>query len=208
MVTHATQLRFDSVRRDWAKRVLRIGGIIQVSFAGFWLVRGSLALGGPLGTALASALLATALAVLVYGLTATAGLTPRPRGTDAARLERSLTIATIIQLAASFVAPLVVIMLGRADLVLPSIAITIGPLLLWLDHRLCIPRFRWAGWALIVAPVLVALVINGSMLSAVVGIGAGALLFTTATIGFRELAHDPALHMARQHRRAANPAPL
>jgi hypothetical protein len=208
MVTHASQLEVESARRDWAMRVLRIGGVIQVSFAAFWLVRGSLAIGGLLGTALAAVLLAVAIAVLGYGLVATAGLAPRPRGGDAARLERAITIATVIQLSASFIAPFLVIALGHADLVLPSIAITIGPLLIWLDHRLSIPRFRSVGGALIVAPILVALVVSGSTLSAVVGIGAGALLLTTAVVGFRQLARDSVLHIARQLRPDAIPAPL
>jgi hypothetical protein len=33
----------------WSKRVRRIGGFIQVAFAAFWLVRGSLNIHGPLG---------------------------------------------------------------------------------------------------------------------------------------------------------------
>src|ERR1700682_4628332 len=140
MTTYASLPKASSARRAWAGRVLRIGGVIQACFAAFWLVRGSLAIAGPVGTALAAALVAVALGALVYGLAATAGLAPRPRGNDAARIEREVTIATIIQLAASFVAPFIVITLGRSDLVLPSIAITIGPLLLWLNHRLGIPR--------------------------------------------------------------------
>ena len=33
----------------WSRRVRRIGGFIQVAFAAFWLVRGSLAIGGRAG---------------------------------------------------------------------------------------------------------------------------------------------------------------
>jgi hypothetical protein len=144
MATFATQPSIDSARRAWALRVLRIGGVIQACFAAFWLVRGGLAIGGLGGTALAAVLLATAPAALVYGLWATAGLTPRPRGTDAARLERGVTIASVIQLVASFAAPFLVIMLGHSDLVVPSIVVTIGPLLLYLGYRLSIPRYRLA----------------------------------------------------------------
>lgn len=203
MANFATQASLDSARRAWALRVMRIGGGIQVCFAALWLTRGSLAIGGPVGTALAAVLLATALAALIYGLIATAGLTPRPRGTEAAHLERGVTIASIIQLAASFAAPFMVITLGYSDLVVPSIAITIGPLLLYLDYRLSIPRYRLAGWALILAPIGCALLISGAALSAVVGLVAGALLLVTAIIGFRQLTANTALHVARQQRRNA-----
>jgi hypothetical protein len=203
MATFATRPSIDSARRAWALRVLRIGGVIQACFAAFWLVRGGLALGGLGGTALAAVLLAAALAAVVYGLWATAGLTPRPLGTDAARLERGVTIASVIQLVASFAAPFLVITLGHADLVVPSIAITIGPLLLYLGYRLAIPRYRLTGWALTLSPVVCALVISGSALSAIVGLGAGALLFATAVAGFRELAANSVLHDARRQRRNA-----
>jgi hypothetical protein len=203
MANFATQASLDSARHAWALRVMRIGGVIQGSFAAFWLVRGSLAIGGLVGMALAAVLLAVALAALLYGLIATAGLAPRPRGADAARLERGVTIASIIQLAASFAAPFLVITLGYSDLVVPSIAVTIGPLLLYLDYRLSIPRYRLAGWALILAPVVFALLISGAALSAVVGLVAGALLLVTAIIGFRQLTTNAALHVARQQRRDA-----
>jgi hypothetical protein len=199
----ATRSSIVSARRAWALRVLRIGGVIQACFAAFWLVRGSLAIGGLAGTALAVALLAAALAALVYGLWATADLTPRPRGGEAAGVERGVTVASVIQLVASFAAPFIVIALGRSDLVVPSIAITIGPLLLYLGYRLSIPRYRLVGWALTLSPVVCALVISGSALSAFVGLGAGALLFTTAVAGFRELAGNSALHDARLQRRTA-----
>ena len=207
MATHNT-LQADTARRAWSRRVLRVGGLIQAGFAGFWLVRGSLAIGGILGTVLAAALLAASIAGIVYGVVATSGLTPRPRDSDGLRIEREVTIASVIQLVASFVAPFAVIALGHPDLVVPSIAVTIGPLLLWLDHRLEIPRFRAIGWALTVAPILVALVVSGSALSAVVGLGAGALLFATAITGFRQLAHDVTLNGSGQERRDAKLAEL
>src|ERR1700688_2597827 len=207
MATHIT-LRADTARRAWSRRVLRIGGLIQAGFAGFWLVRGSLAIGGLVGTLLAAAVLACSIALIVYGVAATSGLTPRPRDADGIRSERQVTIASIIQLVASFAAPFAVIVLGHPDLVVPSIAVTIGPLLLWLDYRLDIPRFRVVGWALTVAPIVLALVVSGSALSAVVGLGAGALLFATALAGFRQLAYDVSLRGARQQRRDAKIAGL
>jgi hypothetical protein len=207
MATHIT-LQADNGRLAWSRRVLRVGGLIQAGFAGFWLVRGSLAIGGLIGTLLASALLAVSIAVIVYGVVATSGLTPRPRDRDGMRIEREVTIASAIQLVASFVAPFAVIALGHPDLVVPSIAVTIGPLLLWLDYRLDIPRFRVVGWALSVAPILLALVVSGSALSAVVGLGAGTLLFVTALTGFRQLTHDVTLCGSRQQRRDAKTSGL
>ena len=65
MAHYATRSSVDSARRAWALRVLRIGGVIQACFAAFWLVRGSLAIGGLGGTALAAALLAAVLAAQV-----------------------------------------------------------------------------------------------------------------------------------------------
>ena len=198
-----TTSQADTARRAWSRRVLRVGGLIQAGFAGFWLVRGSLAIGGLPGTLLGAALLALSIAAIVYGVVATAGLTPRPRDRDGRRIEREVTVASVIQLVASFVAPFAVIALGHPDLVVPSIAVTIGPLLLWLDYRLDIPRFRLVGWALTVAPVVVALVVSGSALSAVVGLGAGALLLATALTGFRQLTGDVTLRGSRQQRRDA-----
>ena len=180
----------DSARQAWTRRVLRVGGIIQGCFAAFWLVRGGLALGGTLGTAIAVALGAAALVILVSGVRATAGLAPRPTGADAKRLERSITIATIIELVAAFVLPAIVIAAGRSDLTLPSIAITIGPLLLWIDHELATTRYRIVGWALTVGPIVLALALSGTALVVATGLTAGALLLVSATTGFRALARQ------------------
>lgn len=106
-----------------------------------------------------------------------------------------MTIATIVQLVASFAAPALAIAIGRDDWVLPSIAITIGPLLLWLDHRVSIPRYRVVGWALIVAPIILVAIMSGTALAATTGLGAGLLLLTTAAAGFHDLAPQP----SRQH---------
>ena len=70
---------------------------------------------------------------------------------------------------------------------LPSIAITIGPLLLWLDHEVHIPRYRLAGWALIVGPLLLVATMSGTALIATTGIAAGSLLLATAAAGFHDL---------------------
>jgi hypothetical protein len=72
--------------------------------------------------------------------------------------------------------------------VLPSIAITIGPLLLWLDHVVHIPRLRPVGWALTVVPFILVALMSGSPLAATTGLGAGLLLLGTAVAGFHDLA--------------------
>ena len=190
----STTTAAETARHAWTRRVLRVGGIIQGCFAAFWLARGSLAIGGRLGTALALVLGSAALVALSYGIRATAGLAPRPTGSDAARLERSITIATIVELVAAFVFPAIVIATGHSDLTLPSIAITIGPLLLWIDHRLGTTRYRLVGWALTVGPIVLALILSGPALVVTTGLTAGALLLVSATTGFHDLAEDRVRH--------------
>ena len=99
-----------------------------------------------------------------------------------------MTIATIIELAAAFVLPVIVIAVGHSDWVLPSIVITIGPLLLYLDHLVDIPRYRPVGWALTAGPVILVAAMSGSALAVTTGLGAGVLLLGTAAAGFHDLA--------------------
>jgi hypothetical protein len=172
----------------WSRRVRRVGGFIQLAFAALWLVRGGLNVHHPAGIALAGAFSVMVLAVLAYGIRVTAGTGARPSGQEAKRIERSVTIATVIELVAAFVLPVIVIAAGHSDWVLPSIAITIGPLLLWLDHLVHIPRYRPVGWALIVGPVILVATMSGTALVATTGIAAGILLLTTAAAGFHDLA--------------------
>jgi hypothetical protein len=119
-----------------------VGGFIQVAFAAFWLVRGSLNIDGGIGLALAAVFTAVVASVIVYGVRTTSGVAPRPVSPEAKHIERAVTIATIVQL-----------------------AVTIGPLLLWLDHRVNIPRYRPAGWALIVGPLLLIAIMSGAALA-------------------------------------------
>jgi hypothetical protein len=175
-------------RAAWSLRVRRVGGFIQAGFAAFWLIRGCLALGGPVGGILAAVLGVVAIGVFGYGILATAGIAPRPTGTAAQHIERAVTVATIIQLVASFAAPALVIAIGHPEWVLPSVTITIGPLLLWLDHRVGIPRLRPVGWTLIIGPVLLAATLSGTALVVTTGITSGAVLLLTALAGFHDLA--------------------
>jgi len=174
----------------WSRRVRRVGGFIQVAFAAFWLVRGSLNIHGPVGGILALGFAAVVVAVVVYGVRVAAGSAPRPTSPEGRRIERDVTIATVVQLAASFAAPAIVVAAGHSDWLLPSIAITIGPLLLWLDHRVDIPRDRYAGWVLIAGPVVLVAVMSGTALAATTGLAAGAILLGTATAGFHDLDRD------------------
>jgi hypothetical protein len=172
----------------WSRRVRRIGGFIQTAFAAFWLIRASLAIGGRTGAVLIAASGAAVIGVLTYAIKNTARTAPRPTGPQASRIGRSVTAATVIQFAATFVLPVVLIAAGHPDWVLPSIAITIGLLLLWLDHLVHLPRYRPVGWALIAGPVVLAATMSGPALAATTGLAAGVLLLCSAAGGFHDLA--------------------
>ncbi len=172
----------------WSRRVRWIGGLIQAAFAAFWLVRGSVVLGGDAGGALIAVFGVIVIGVFFYAITAARGTAPRPGGSEGRRIERAVTIATVVEFAAAIVLPVIVSAAGHSDWVLPSIAITIGPLLLWLDHRVHIPRYRPVGWALTVGPVVLVATMSGTALVATTGIAAGVLLLGTAVAGFHDLA--------------------
>jgi hypothetical protein len=172
----------------WSRRVRRVGGFIQAAFAAFWLARASLTIGGRAGDVLIAVSGVAVIGVVFYAIRVTAGMAPRPAGPEARRIERSVTIATVVELVAAFVLPVVVIAAGHSDWVLPSIVITIGPLLLWLDHLVHIPRYRPVGWALIAGPVILVATMSGSALAVTTGIAAGVVLLGTAAVGFHDLA--------------------
>jgi len=176
---------------EWRRRILKVGGFIQLAFAAFWLVRGSLNIHGAVGTLLAALSVVLVVGVVMYAIRASAGVGRRPTSGEAKRIERSVTLATMIELVASFGFPVVVIAAGHSDWVLPSIAITIGPLLLWLDHLVHIPRYRPVGWVLTVGPFILVATMSGNALAAATGITAGVLLLGTATAGFHQLASMP-----------------
>jgi hypothetical protein len=182
----------EPVARDpltpWSKRVRWVGGLIQAAFAAFWLVRGSAVIGGDVASVLTVTFGLAAIGVLAYAIRAAAGTAPRPRTQKDRRTERLVTIATIIEFAAAIVLPVLVSATGHSDWVLPSIAVTIGPLLLWLDHRLGVPRYRPVGWVLTIGPMILIATLSGTALVATTGIGAGMLLLATAVSGFHDLA--------------------
>jgi hypothetical protein len=186
----------------WSRRVRRIGGLIQAAFAAFWLARASLAIGGRAGDILIAVSGVAVIGVFSYAIRVTAGTAPRPAGREARRIERLVTIATIIELAAAFVLPVIVIAAGHSDWVLPSIVITIGPLLLYLDHLVHIPRYRPIGWALTAGPVILVATMSGKSLAVTTGLAAGVVLLGTAAAGFHDLAH---LRPARASSSAGRP---
>jgi hypothetical protein len=172
----------------WSRRVRRVGGLIQAAFAAFWLVRASLAIGGRAEDILIAVSGVAVIGVFTYAIRVTAGTAPRPAGPEARRIERRVTMATIAELVAAFVLPVIVIAAGHSDWVLPSIVITIGPLLLYLDHLVRIPRYRLVGWVMTAGPVVLVATMSGSALEVTTGIAAGVLLLGTAAAGFRDLA--------------------
>jgi hypothetical protein len=185
----------------WSRRVRRIGGFIQAAFAAFWLARASLAIGGRAGNILIAAAGVAVIGVFAYAIKVTAGTAPRPSGPQARRIERAVTVATVIELAAAFILPVIVVAAGQSDWVLPSIVITIGPLLLYLDHLVHISRYRPIGWALTAGPVILVATMSGKSLAVTTGLAAGVVLLGTAIAGFHDLAR---LRPAR----ASNPAGL
>jgi len=187
----------------WSRRVRRVGGLIQAAFAAFWLVRGSLVIGGRTTDVLIAASGVIVIGVFAYAIRATAGTAPRPTSPEGKRIERAVTLATVIELVAAFILPVIVIAAGHSDWVLPSIAITIGPLLLWLDRCVQIPRYRPVGWALTVGPVILVATMSGTALIATTGIAAGVLLLGTAAAGFHDLA---GVRRRTEQARTAGPA--
>jgi hypothetical protein len=175
-------------KEAWSRRVRWVGGLIQTAFAAFWIVRGSRAIGGGVAAVLIAVFGVIVIGVFVYAVKATAGTAPRPRSPEGRRIERAVTIATVLEFAAAIVLPVIVSSAGHSDWVLPSIAITIGPLLLWLDYRVSLPRYRPVGWALTLGPVILVVILSGTALVAITGLGAGILLLATAVAGFRDLA--------------------
>jgi hypothetical protein len=172
----------------WSRRVRWIGGLIQTAFAAFWLIRASVVIGGAGAGVLIAVFGVIVIGVFFYAITAARGTAPRPRGPEGRRIERAVTLGTVIEFGAAIVLPVIVRAAGHSDWVLPSIAITIGPLLLWLDRRVHIPRYRPIGGLLTVGPLVLVATMSGTPLVATTGIGAGVLLLGTAAAGFHDLA--------------------
>jgi len=171
----------------WQRRVRRIGGACQGLFAAWWLAQGLTAAGG----ALVGVVVAGAAAVLTAaGVLATRGLAPRPRGPGAARLERSITIATVAQIAVSSAAPAALARVGHPQAALPAVVLTVAGLLFFLG---ACTRFRpllAAGLALAATDLAAVAVCagRGQGLVAWVGLSCGSLQLGVALDGFHRLA--------------------
>jgi hypothetical protein len=176
-----------AARGAWRRRAARIGALIQLAFAALWLTRDTLATVWPGRLPVALTLAAAAVALGIWGAVTTRGLAPRPHGPAAHRLERAITIATVVQLAASCALPFLLSALGRADLTITTIAVTIGILLLWLWARLATPGHLAAGILLIAVPGGLALALTGSTLTAAAGLATAAILAGGSLAGFRAL---------------------
>ena len=176
-----------AARAAWRRRVARIGSLFQLAFAALWFARASLATGWPGQLPIAITLAAGAIAIGVWGAAAPRGLAPQPRGPAARRLGRAITIATIAQLAASCVLPIIVSAAGRADLTVTAVAVTIGMLLLWLRAKVATPGHLTAGIALIAIPAGLALGLTGNTLTAAAGYATALILTASAITGFRAL---------------------
>ncbi len=112
-VPSATEL---SPQVAWSQRVRKVGGFIQLAFAAFSLVRGGLSITGITGPVLAAAGIVVSIVVLGYAIRVTAGIGGRPTSAAAKRIERSVSIATVIELVASFAFPVIVIATGHGRL--------------------------------------------------------------------------------------------
>ena len=178
----------DEARAAWRRRAALIGSEIQLAFAALWLARGALATSWPARLPIGIALAAAAIAIGIWGMAATSGLAPRPRSPAARHLGRAITIATIIQLAASCALPVIVSAAGQPDLTITTIAITTGILLLWLWARLHTPGHLTAGILLIAVPSGLALTLTGNTLTATAGLTTAVILTTSAITGLHALA--------------------
>ncbi len=150
--TSAADLR---PRAACSRRVRWVRGLIQAAFAAFWIVRGSVVIGGGVAAALIAVFAVIVLGDFVYTVTATDGTAPRRRSAEGKRIERGVTI---------------------------------GPLLLWLDRRVSVPRYRSVGWALAIGPAIFVIALSGTALVATAGLGVGILFLGTGFAGFRDLA--------------------
>ena len=196
MTTHTAPARptpplssTSAARLAWRRRVARVGSLTQVGFAALWLGRGTLATNWPARLPIALALAAGAIAVGVWGERATRGRAPRPTGPAARQLERAVTTATVLQLAASVGLPVLVAALGRPDLIVGTVSVTIGILLLWLHATLATPGHLLAGALLVAVPVTLAVALTGNALTAATGLATGLVLLGSAIVGIRSL--DP-----------------
>jgi hypothetical protein len=167
----------------------RVGGFIRAGFAGFW---------------------SFGAARHRRGHRACAGRRARRHHRRRVRLQsegdcrphgpgrepyRAVTFATVVHLVASLVAPAPVMSAGYDDWSLPAVAVTIGALL-WLHHRVVIPRYRRAGVRSSSDRCCLSAALDGVAFVATTGVTSGGLALTIAALGFHDLS---------RHRHARRP---
>ncbi len=106
----------------WSRRVRWVGGLIQAAFAAFWLVRGSIVVGGRAADVLVAVFGVIVIGVFFYAVTDARGTAPRPSSPEGKRIELAVTIATVIEFAAAIVLPVIVSAAGHSDWLLPSLS--------------------------------------------------------------------------------------
>jgi len=169
---------------QWRRRVRRVGGGIQGAFAALWLGRGADAV---LDLRVAVVLGSAAGLLTLTGVLATRGTAPRPTGKEAAAIERDVTIATVLQLVASFALPVCANLAGRAELALPGIVLSVAILLAFLGARVHSRALLVGGAALGVTDLALALLLPVGAVPSGVGLVCGALQLGIAVQGFASL---------------------
>jgi hypothetical protein len=170
---------------QWRQRVLLVGGGFQVVFGAWWLVRALAPLTSALVAFVLGVLIVLGAAAVTTSLLSSA---PRPRGTEARRIERRLSLATLVQLAASVLVPWGLGALGWQRLSIPFVMATIALLLVWIHHEVTAPFQATAGVLLLVLAVA-DVALSGKAQSVVAGLGSASVLLTCASLGYHWLEH-------------------
>jgi hypothetical protein len=170
---------------QWRKRVLLVGGGLQVAFGAWWLVRALSPITSPLVAGLFGALVVLGAITVTPSLLSSA---PRPRGPEALRIERRLSVATILQLVASFLVTWGLSQLQAQRLSLPFVMASIGALLIWTHREVKSPFQGTAGRALIGLSLL-ALAWAGTGQMVFAGLSSAAVLLGCAGAGYHWLEH-------------------
>lgn len=173
----------DDATAQWRRRVLRIGSLCQIGFGTFWL-QNAIRPRFPLVALLA---LATGVAGLATAIVRTRGSAPRPSSTGARELETRITIATVAQIGVSVVVPVALLALGRGELVMPVIIVSVGALFVYLGSLVRVPRLGALGAALVVIPIAALTLLSGTAQVAVMLLSAGALMVGNGAAGMRAL---------------------
>ena len=186
---HECHVQTPSMQTDaqaqWRKRVLLVGGGLQVAFGAWWLVRALSPITSPLVAGLFGALVVLGAITVAPSLFSSA---PRPRGPEALRIERRLSVATILQLVASFLVTWGLSQLQAQRLSLPFVMASIGALLIWTHREVKSPFQGTAGRALIGLSLL-ALAWAGTGQMVFAGLSSAAVLLGCAGAGYHWLEH-------------------